>query len=259
MSAILSMRELTVRRGGRVVVDGFALDVRAGEVVALVGPNGAGKSSVLAAVAGDLASAGGAIGLWGRDLRGWSLRERARRVLVLPQEPEAALGLAVHDVVALGLELTAGEAEPRRVRAALAAVDLAGLAHRPVATLSGGQRQRVHLARVLAQAASGPALVLLDEPLSAQDPGRAGQVLGLLRRLAQGGHAVLVVLHDLGAAAAVADRIVLMQDGRTVVDGPAEAVLSPSRLRTVYGPALDAGRCPHSGRHWVVPTPLEAP
>ncbi len=259
MSVGLVVRDLVVVRGGVAVVDGVSLTVAAGEVVVLVGPNGAGKSSVLAALTGDLRARSGELLVGGRPWASWRRHERAQAVVVLPQHPEAALGLSAGDVVSLGLELTSGRADRRAVDAALRAVELETFIDRPVATLSGGQRQRVHLARVLAQVAAGPRLVLLDEPLSAQDPGRAGLVLGHLRRLADAGNAVLVVLHDLGAAAAVADRLVLMDDGRVVQRGDADAVLSLDRLRTVYGPALDAGRCPDTGRHWVVPRPLETP
>lgn len=259
---MIGAHALRVVRGQQAVVDGVALSVDPGEVVALVGPNGAGKSSLLAALAALLPVADGTITLDGRGLTAWPARERTRRLAVLAQDPEAAFGLSAYDVVALGLELAEGVAPAASVREALAAVGLGAMTSRPVSTLSGGQQQRVHIARVLAQARAArdrgaPLAVLLDEPLSAQDPGKAGEVLGHVRRLARDGHAVLVVLHDLGAAAAVADRLVLMVDGRVDALGAPAAVLSPARLRHVYGPALDAGVCPDTGRHWVVPRPLE--
>lgn len=256
---MIGARDVQICRGRAVVVDGVSLTVAGGEVVALVGPNGAGKSSLILGMGGELPVRSGEITLAGRPLGTWRAAERARRVIHLPQAPEAALGLSAADVVALGLEIAHGHAPAGVVARALRAVGLDDRARQPVATLSGGQRQRAHLARVIAQAevAQTPQVVLLDEPTSAQDPGRAGLVLGWMRALAGRGHAVVVVLHDLGAAAGVADRVVLLAEGRRIEEGPPADVLSVDRLRAVYGPSLVAGRCPHTGCTWVVPRPQE--
>ncbi len=234
---MIAAHHLTVLRGGVPRVRGLDVEIRPGEVTVLVGPNGSGKSTLLAALAGDRIGQSGFVSLNGRPLQAVPRSERARSLAVMPQTPEGALGLSVIEAITLGPELAHGHVDPAQVRRALEVLDLVTLSARPLASLSGGERQRAHLGRVLVQAwqAATPLVVLLDEPLSAQDPGRVAAVLTQVRHLARDGHAVLVVLHDLVAAAAVADRVLLLVDGRLQEDGPPRTVFTPTRLARAYG------------------------
>lgn len=214
-----------------------------GEVVALLGPNGAGKTTLLRTALGLLPATSGAVTLGDRPLSELSAAERARAVAYLPQQREVAWPVAVRDVVALGRfahGATLGRLSPAdaaAVERALADCDLLALADRRTDTLSGGEAARMHLARALAGDA---ALVLADEPVASLDPLHAHRVLGLLRDATRAGprknrQGILTVLHDLNLAAAYADRLVWMADGRIVADGSVADTLTAERVRTVYG------------------------
>lgn len=210
-----------VQLGGRPVLDSVELTVRAGEVLALVGPNGAGKSTLLAALAADLAVDDGAIRIGGRPVTAWSAAELALRRAVLPQSAALAFPFPVEDVVRMGRAPWAGTAREEEdddaVAAAMAATEVGEFAARPFSALSGGERARVALARVLAQRAP---LLLLDEPTAALDLRHQELVLRICRERAAAGDAVVVVLHDLGLAAAYADRAVVLHGGRVAAAGP---------------------------------------
>lgn len=225
---MIRVENLRVVLGGRPVLEGVSLTVAAGEIVALLGPNGAGKSTLVRAVAG-LVPSRGRIAL-GPDGRGC-------RLAFMPQENAAPRGLSVLEVVLLGrlrrLGFAVGPADLEAAGRALAAVGLEPLAGREAATLSGGQRQMAYLAQALA---AEPEAVLLDEPLSALDLRHALEVADLLRRLVRERRlACLVVLHDLNAAARMADRLVLVRDGRILAEGPAASILRPPNLAALYG------------------------
>lgn len=178
----------------------------------------------------------GSIALFGRAQL--DARERARRLAYLPQGGQVHWPLTARQVTALGrAPHRAAFAGPSR--ADEAAVDLAlarahatDLAQRRVDTLWGGERGRVLLARALA---GEPQLLLADEPTAALDPRHQLGIMALLGALAAEGMAVIAVLHDLALAARACPRLVLLQNGRIVADGPPDAVLTPHRLATVYG------------------------
>lgn len=225
---------LTVRRTGFDLR--LDLDVGPGEVVVLVGPNGAGKSTALRAVAGLLALDGGRIELDGRLLADAERRlhrpPHERGVGVVFQDYLLFPHLSVLDNVAFGLSARGGPAaDARRTAAAwLERMELSALAGARPRTLSGGQAQRVALARALATA---PGLLLLDEPLAALDARTRLVVRGELRRhLEAYPGAAVVVTHDPVDATVLADRLVVVEDGRVVQTGtPAEVAARP---RTDY-------------------------
>jgi iron complex transport system ATP-binding protein len=232
MTPAMTLENLTVRRGRRVVVDAATLSIAPGEVVGLIGPNGAGKTSLLRAAIGLLPATGRA------DLAALSPRLRATRVAWLPQTREIAWPVSVETVVALGRiphlpGLSARTpADRAAVDAALDRMGLSGLRHRPATELSGGEQARVLIARTIAQ---GAPLILADEPVAGLDPAAQIATMRVFAGVAAEGGAVLTSLHDLGLAARHCHRLVLMHQGRIVADDPPASVLTPDNLARVFG------------------------
>ncbi|GAA3881327.1 heme ABC transporter ATP-binding protein [Streptomyces sedi] len=245
---------LAVRLGGRTVLSGIDLAVRAGEVLTLVGPNGAGKSTLLAALAADVAPAEGRLLVDGRPAGEWTPRELAFRRAVLPQAATVSFPFTVAEVVAMGRAPWAGtrreDEDEARVAEAMAATEVAEFADRPFGALSGGERARVALARVLAQ---HTALLLLDEPTAALDLRHQEQVMRVCREWAEAGRGVVVVLHDLGLAAAWADRVAVLRGGRLAAVGTPEEVFTEGLLGEVYGHRVRVLTDPETGAPLIVP------
>ncbi|CAD5374563.1 Hemin import ATP-binding protein HmuV [Rubrivivax sp. A210] len=251
---MISCTGLSLKLGGRVVVDGVTLALRGGEWAAVVGPNGAGKSSLLQALAGLRAASVGEVRLDGRPLADWPARERARRLAWLAQVGEAEGEIAVRDVVALGrlprrgLLGTADAEDAAAITAAMAETACSALAGRRLGELSGGERQRVLLARALAV---GAGVLLLDEPTTHLDAPHQRALLRSLAARARAGQAVLAVLHDVNLALA-ADRLLVLEAGRLVADGaPADPALQAA-LVAVFGDAFSIERVATTqGPRWV--------
>lgn len=247
-------REVSVDRGGRRVLDRVDLEVVAGRILALVGPNGAGKSTLLAALAGELELATGTVELEARALAHWAVVDMARRRAVLPQTHSVGFPFTAREVVAMGRAPWARTARQSQdlvaVEEAMAATDVTHLAGRPFPSLSGGERARVALARVLAQRTS---TLLLDEPTAALDLGHQEQVLHLAREQAAAGAAVVVVLHDLGIAAAYADSVAVLEAGRLAASGPPREVLTTELLTGVYRHPVEVIDHPVTGAQLVLP------
>ena len=233
----LSARNVTVRRGGRAIVDDVSFDLQGGGFVAVVGANGAGKSTLLSVLAGLMKPDAGEVTLDGAPLAGLGLRELARRRAYLPQNPRAEWPSAVERLVALGLTpyLPAfggleGGLEPRLTEA-IAQCDLTAQRHQPATTLSGGELSRAMLARALI---GDPQVLIADEPISGLDPRHALDTVGRLKGLAAQGKLVVAALHDLTLAARFASHLMALKDGRLVAFGPTAQVLTPELLRAVF-------------------------
>lgn len=238
---MISVESVTVRRGRRTLIDRQSWHAPAGAVTAVLGPNGAGKSTVLKVITGEMTPDEGHVAVDGRDLTEWSPAALACCRAVVPQSSELAFPFTVEDVVMMGRAPHRKRSWAARdasvVAKALAAVDLTDLAGQRYPSLSGGERQRVHLARALAQidgAPDGRRALLLDEPTAALDPAHQHQVMGLLRRLAAAGVAVVVILHDLALALRYADHMVLLRRGRVVASGAARETATAETLSAVY-------------------------
>ncbi len=232
----LRAHSVSARRSTRTVLHEVSVAVESGELVAVVGPNGSGKSTLLEVLAGDRKPVRGEVLLAGRPLASLDRAQRARLRAVMTQENHVSFAFTVEQVVALGRSPWRNHSTPdqdaQAVAAALERVDAEHLRERPVTQLSGGERARVALARVLAQETG---VLLLDEPTAALDLSHQESVMTTLRDSARGGAAVLVVLHDLDVAASYADRIVILDGGSAVADGPPATALDPALLQRVYG------------------------
>ncbi|MEH6820866.1 MAG: heme ABC transporter ATP-binding protein [Dietzia psychralcaliphila] len=250
---VLSAEGVTVRIGGRVLLDAVDLDVYAGEVLALVGPNGAGKSTLLGVVAGDTDPDSGRTLLDGTDLRRWRLGDLARRRALLTQANSVAFPFTVREIVAMGRAPWAAlpeDDDEEIIDESLTATDTSHLQSRTFPTLSGGEKARASLSRALAQRAG---VLLLDEPTAAVDLRHQETVLELARTVADAGGAVVVVLHDLELAAAWSDRLVMISDGRIRAEGPPDQVLTADLVEEVYQQPVLIHRHPVTGDLLVTP------
>ncbi len=240
MTAPLSAHGLTVRLGGRAVLDDLSLVLPPGQVTCVIGPNGAGKSTLMACLAGLRRPDRGEARLGDDPIAALPPRSRARLIGFLPQAPEVAWAVDARTLVGLGRTPHVGaagltQADRAAVDRAMAAAEVEPFADRVVNTLSGGERARVLIARALA---GEPEWLLADEPLTGLDPGHQIDACDLLRRLAHDqGRGVVVTLHDLPMALRMADYVVVLAAGRRLAEGPPADALTPAVLEQAYGVA----------------------
>ncbi|QGY40722.1 heme ABC transporter ATP-binding protein [Pseudodesulfovibrio cashew] len=231
------LRDLTFGYGREPVLHGVDLDLKPGELHGIVGPNGSGKSTLLDLLAGYRSPSQGMVELNGQPVTAYSPKELAMLTALVEQTPRAAFPFTVADTVLMGRHphmerfSPPDEQDRNAVRDALTAMDLTGLADRPLTELSGGERQRTVFARALAQ--DTPCL-LLDEPTSSMDIRHALAVMAVLRRLAESGRTIVAVLHDLNLAAAHCDRVTVLDKGRVHASGAPTQVLTPKNISRVF-------------------------
>jgi len=239
----LLVEDLSVGRGGRIVLRDISFVAPAGRVLVVMGPNGAGKTTLLGAVAGLLRMARGRVLFAGEALHHLDPRESAVRRAVMAQHFDCPFAYPVEEVVALGRLCHAGTAraagDGAALGAALAAADLGALARRPITTLSGGERQRVAFAKAVAQlfdrAATGePHLLILDEPVASLDPEHQHRLLRQARLMAAGGATVVVTLHDLTLASIYGDDVLVLDRGRVAAAGAIAETLTAELIRRVF-------------------------
>ena len=239
-SPALSVRGLTKRFGDRVVLEGFDLDVHAGEVVSVLGANGSGKSTMLRCLSGLTKFDGGSVSVAGRQVRSG---ERVPEFAMVFQKIHLVPQLSALENVCAGAlgrlsfwQAWAPRAFPTDVREeAMGCLDRVGLAERAhdrARRLSGGQQQRVAVARALCQRAG---VLLADEPVSSLDPAAAEQVMRLLRSLADDGMAVAAVLHQPDLARRHSDRVVGLTGGRITLNIQPSA-LTDADVDALYAP-----------------------
>ena len=250
MTDAIRTERLTVAYRGRPAISDIDLHIEAGSLVALVGPNGAGKSTLLRAIAGLVEPSAGSIELSGIPIDRLDRIGIARRLAVVPQLASLPFATTVEEVVALGRlphEHPIRGLRPVDRAAIAAAIDRVGVGHllgRDARELSLGERQLVLLAMAIAQQA--PVLVL-DEPTVHLDLRHQVEVMELLADLnTRDGTTILAVLHDVGLAAHFFSRIVVIDHGRLVADGPPSVALTPERIREVFGVDPSLVRLPPS-------------
>ncbi len=203
---MIGLTHHTVTLGPRTILRDVTFTPRPGELTALCGPNGAGKTTLLRALAGLLPH---------------TIHPDPTRVAYLPQSARSAWGLTVRQVAELG-RIPHGDRRTEPVDRALHLCGVEALRDTRIDRISGGEMRRAMLARAFA---TEPEVFLLDEPTADLDPAAAHDVMGLLRRTADTGKAVVVVLHAIDLALRYADRVVLLRDGRIEADLPANQAL----------------------------------
>jgi iron complex transport system ATP-binding protein len=225
---LLAIDSLHASLGGKPVLKDLSFAIAAGEFVGLIGPNGAGKSTLLRTILGFIPHRG-EVAVNGNAVASMSAGERARHIAYLPQERDIAWPVSVETVVALGrlahrpAFAAAGRADREIVERAMRRMEIDGFRDRPATDLSGGEKARVLIARVLAQDAP---LLLADEPAAGLDPSHQIALMKTFSALAGEGHGVVASMHDLGLAARWCSRLILIDRGVIVADGPPRAVLT---------------------------------
>ncbi|MFJ3921961.1 ABC transporter ATP-binding protein [Streptomyces sp. NPDC090022] len=243
---------------GHTLLHGADLAARPGETVGVVGPNGSGKTTLLRCVYGALRPTSGRVLLDGADAAALTVKERARRVAVVPQDAGGTLGLTVREVVAMGRSPhkrfweTDGRDDGVRVAEALRTVGADHLDGRRFDALSGGERQRALVARALVQ---DPGLLALDEPTNHLDIRYQLEILALVRSLPATG---LLVLHDLNLAASFCDRLYVLHQGRIAAHGTPWEVLTEDLLAEVWAVRTRIGPHPTTGAPYIVHLPPAA-
>ncbi|MGV8853072.1 MAG: heme ABC transporter ATP-binding protein [Devosia sp.] len=258
---MIAVTNISVRLGGRPILDGVSLTAPAGQLSVVIGPNGSGKSTLLKALCRDHPY-DGQIAINGHDVARLDLATAATLRAVLPQSSSLPFPFTVREVVALGV--TAGrpgvpvDTLRRLPELALERVDLADFAGRLYGELSGGEQQRVQLARVLCQVWQPvldgvPRYLFLDEPVSSLDIRHQLLIMDVARQFAAAGGGVIAVLHDLNLAAMYADQIVALRQGRVAGSGRPAKVLTDALIAEVFDCALRVGALPAQNIPFVLP------
>ncbi len=240
---MLQAERLSKRFGGLTATDDLSLDVRPGELHAVIGPNGAGKTTLIGQLAGEIAPDAGRILFAGEDVSRLPVSDRARRGIVRSfQVTSIFSGFTAADNVALAVQANAGHSfrfwrgartDPALRDPALAALDRVGLADRadiPAASLSHGEQRQLEVAMALA---TGPRILLLDEPMAGMGPEESARMVTLLQAL-KGTLTILLVEHDMDAVFALADRITVLVYGRAIASGAPEAIRADAAVQEAY-------------------------
>lgn len=236
--------DIAFRYGPRFQLAGASLRAEAGALVGVIGANGSGKTTLLKILCGLLPRDGGTILLDGKPIESYSASARARHIAFVPQSYTPTFPFTVEQMVILGrMPYRSGfggfetEQDVAAADRAIALMDLESLRHEPVTRLSGGELQRVLVAKALCQQTG---TLLLDEPSAHLDISHMGSVFETIRHEAQrSGTAVIASIHDLNLASAYSDSIVVVAEGRVLVQGAPSEVLRAEILRTAFGLDLD--------------------
>jgi iron complex transport system ATP-binding protein len=261
MSSRLRGEDLTLSYDQRIVTEGLGVSIPDGSFTVIVGPNACGKSTLLKALARLLRPKAGTVFLDGEPISGYSAKQVAHRLGMLPQTPIAPNGITVGDLVARGryahqsLLRQWSREDEAIVGEALRLTETLELSGRYVAELSGGQRQRVWLAMVLAQQTP---ILLLDEPTTFLDIAHQIEVLDLCADLHDQGRTLVAVLHDLNLACRYADHLIAMRAGAIVAQGHPSEVVTADLVRQVFGMDCRVIADPETGTPLVIPAGRES-
>jgi len=226
-----------------VLLQGISVETQQGSIVAVVGPNGSGKTSLLKVVNGEAIASDGHVLIDDEDVYSLSLQTRATRFGILPQEAVLDFPFRVIEVVQMGRipHLTTMRVNKEVVDEVITEMQLQDIRERIYLTLSGGEKQRVQIARVLSQIwdARERACLFLDEPTAALDLSHQLALFRTLKRLAEIGTTVLVVLHDVNLALRFAKQVVLLSKGQLLASGAPLDVLTPDNMREAFAVDID--------------------
>lgn len=259
---LLAASGLGVAAGGRTLVEDVSLTVEPGSLQVIVGPNGAGKSTLLRLLSGEMRPMRGTVTYGGVPVAGIPPWRLAALRAVLPQSARLAFPFSVAEVARIGLD-GIGRGLGRHDRAAILAdalhrADVGHLSERAYQSLSGGEQARVQFARVLCQLAAGRTIaagqiLFLDEPTASLDLCHQSTILETVDELRRGGTGVVAILHDLNLAAAYADTMLVLSEGRLAACGTPAEILRDDIVARVFGVDWPVNRTPPGGRPFVLP------
>jgi len=259
MSFALELKNVRAGYHDKPIFEDISFTVAAGEMTAILGPNGAGKTTLLRTLTGLLPPVGGEIRLFGEKLNRLPAAVRARLVGVVPQDLDTPMAFTVREMVMIGRTAALSRwsrptAEDFKIiERSMVYTDVIDLQERPFSELSGGERQRAVIAMALAQQ---PKMLLMDEPTSHLDMNHGLEVMQIVERLnREQGLTVLMVSHDLNLAAAFCRRVLLIENGRLLADGPPATVLTEPILQQAYQCEVRVQNNPVSGSVVVTPVP----
>lgn len=241
---IITANNISYSIGNNPILHNLSFVLQPGEVTVVLGPNGAGKSTLLRILSGEQAATAGAVRLNDKDIAALSLSQLARCRAVLSQQYMLNLPFSCEEIVMMGryphFHNRPNAADHEIVQQCMQEMQVAQFTGRLYQTLSGGEQQRVQMARVLAQLRETGAadvtgkLLLLDEPTASLDCLHQQACLQKARELAGQGYTVAIILHDLNLAAQFADNIILLKNGRLVIQGAMQEVLQPGHIANAY-------------------------
>ncbi len=256
---MLEARQLTIKYDSRVAVDDLSLNIKKGQITAIIGSNGAGKSTLLRVLNSSIKPATGEVILDGAPIQSYTRQQISRRIAVVAQEADLRFPVTVLEFVLGGRYAWAStsawgwetERDIEVVSGVLTETELDQLSHRLMNELSGGERQRAILARALATEAR---MLLLDEPTANLDLAHQAALLALVRSRCESREtAAVVVTHDVNLAAEFADYVLLMKEGRMISYGPPPQVLTPELLKEVFAVDVLVDAHPVSGVPRITP------
>tara|TARA_R110002020_G_scaffold54229_17_gene151417 strand:- start:1511 stop:2287 length:777 start_codon:yes stop_codon:yes gene_type:complete len=240
---MIQAKNITYKIGNKTILKDISVNFEAGKINLILGPNGAGKSTLVKVICNQLKPQEGTVFYEGLNIRKTSVAELAKVRAVLSQNTELAFPLKVKEVVMMGryphFSVNPTTKDENAIQEAMRFFDVDEMADRDYLTLSGGEKQRVHFARVVSQiwhpSENGCRYLILDEPLTFLDVHYQFQFMHKLRELLKEKDLVIVgVVHDLNLAAKFADHLVLLNNGKLLVEGNKEEVLNAENMKTAY-------------------------
>jgi len=257
---LLQIKDLSLRRAGKTILDRISLSVQRGEYVSIIGPNGAGKSSLLKSIVGIIRDWSGSISILDCPHSEFSHKNLAKHIAYVPQTLKLSTEISVFDFVLMGRFAFSGimgfinDADRQLVEQSLFQVESRHLAQRLMSSLSGGEQQRIVIAAALAQA---PKLLLLDEPTTFLDPRNQIDIQHVLKRChSESGLAIVAVSHDINSALKFADRVVALKNGSIEFESMDRLEIDPALIEQLYDTKFARIKDSDLSEAFFVPKPL---
>ena len=248
---------VNIAYGKSMIVEDLSFTIPPGKITALIGANGSGKSTILKTMCRIMAPASGQVILDGKSIHSQSTKELARKLAILPQNPESPEGLTVEELIAYGRSPhksgygRLNNKDEEVISWALDVTDMREFAERPLEQLSGGQRQRAWIAMCIAQDTE---IVFLDEPTTFLDISFQLDVMKLLKTLnTKYKKTIIMVVHDLNQASLFADHVIAIKKGKIISQGTPEEVITAENCRKVFGVLVDIMTDTRTGKPLCIP------